>query len=109
MATDCARRGIGSTGEKWTSFVILPLVSGWSITAGLGSKESEGDLLRVIAIPFDVLEGVVDATERRLSSTRQSYCVGYGMVMGIGCLGCSSQQMHEVLVNMTIVPMKWYR
>lgn len=74
MATDCARRGIGSTGEKWTSFVVVPVVSGLSITAGVGSKESEGDLRRAMATPFDVLESVIDATERKVSSTRQSYC-----------------------------------
>ena len=65
MATDCARRGIGSTGEKWTSFVVVPVVSGLSITAGVGSKEREGDLRRAMAIPFDLLESVIDATERR--------------------------------------------
>ena len=74
MATDCARRGIGSTGEKWTSFVVAPVVSGLSITAGVGSKEREGDLRRAMAIPFDVLESVIDAAERKVSSTRQSYC-----------------------------------
>ena len=71
--------------------MVLPVVSGLSITAGVGSKESGGDLLRAMAVPFDVLGGVIDAAERRVSSTRRSYCVGNDMVMGL--VGCSSQQM----------------
>jgi hypothetical protein len=63
--------------------VVLSVVSGLSITAGVGSKESEGDLLRAMAIPFGVLEGVIDAAEGGLSSTRQLYCVDNGMVMGL--------------------------
>jgi hypothetical protein len=43
--------------------VVLSVVSGLSITAGVGSKEIEGDLLRAMAIPFGVLEGVIDAAE----------------------------------------------
>jgi hypothetical protein len=74
VATDCARRGIGSTGEKWTSFVAVPVVSGLSITAGVGSKESEGDLRRAMAIPFGVLGSVIGAAERKVSSTRLPNC-----------------------------------
>ena len=88
MATDCARRGIGSTGEKRTSFAAVPVVSGLSITAGVGSKEREGDLRRAMAIPFDVLESVIDAAEKGIEHAT--------IELWRGCRGCSSRQMPRV-------------
>ena len=73
VARDCARRATESTWEKWTSFVILPDVSGWSagfismalsgvwdgissaMIAGVGSKERESEL-RAIKMTFERVE-----------------------------------------------------
>ena len=72
--------------------MVSPGVSESSITAGVGSKEREGDLLPAMVIPFDVLEGVIDTAERRGIEHATVVLRRQWYGDGIGGRGCSSNK-----------------